>query len=169
MRLTKEDWDKYKWKLRELIKVEAKKAYEQGNWDASLSLWEKGLEQDPSNSSIHNNLGLIFLKKEIFSSAEKHFSRALELDQNCAECFNNLGYLKSLLGEAKEAETYLKKSIQLDPKYADPNFNLAVLYEKSENLGGAVQSFQNFLALQTDEKSEIFFKVRQHLRELTGK
>ena len=148
---------------------EAKKSYEQGNWDVSLSLWQKGLEQSPNNASIHNNLGLIFLKKEIYSSAEKHFSRSLELDQSCAECFNNLGYLKSLLGEAKEAETYLKKSVQLNPQYADPHFNLAVLYEKNDNLGGAAQSFQNFLVLQKDPNSKISFKVQQHLRELTGK
>src|SRR3989338_7663703 len=39
------------------IMEEAKKSYEQGNWDVSLSLWQKGLEQSPNNASIHNNLG----------------------------------------------------------------------------------------------------------------
>ncbi len=145
---------------------QAKNLFENGQLDASLKLYQQALEQNPDSATIHNDLGLVFLRKELFSSSEKHFSRALELDGNCAECFNNLGYLKTVTGETIEAETYLKKALSLKKDYADPYFNLAVLYEKNGDLGSAVNHYQAFLKRSDNDNSQLALQIKQHLQKL---
>ena len=147
---------------------EARTLFQQGDIDASLKAFQKALEQDPQNFSVHNDLGFLFLKKELYSSAEEHFKKALELKNDCAECFNNLGYLKTLLGQSVEAQKYLEKAIGLKSDYPDPYFNLGVLLEKNGDIGNAVSAYQKFLQIPSTAGSEPAIGLKQHLRELTG-
>jgi len=142
---------------------------ESKNPDENLKLLQQALKQNPEDSQLHNDIGLLYIRKELYSSAETHFTKALELDPSCAECFNNLGYLKTVLGQAVEAEKYLKKSILLQANYADPHFNLGVLYEKKGDIGEAVIAFQRFLELKGADQSEVTIQLKHHLKELTGK
>lgn len=144
--------------------IEEKKAPEN-----NLKSLQQALKQNPEDPQLHNDIGLLYIHQELYSSAEAHFTKALEIDTSCAECFNNLGYLKTVLGQAVEAEKYLKKAILLQPNYADPHFNLGVLHEKKGDIGEAVTAFQRFLELKGEEKSEFINQLKRHLKELTGK
>ena len=146
----------------------AQQLFKNGNFNESLNILEKQMREGKESVQLHNDLGLVFLKKELFSSAEKHFSRALELDDQCAECFNNFGYLKTLLGENVEAETYLKKAAQLNRNYPDPYFNLGILYEKNGDIGNAVQAYQKFLERSPNPQEETTLKIENRLKKLTG-
>ena len=59
----------------------AQQLFKNGNFNESLNILEKQMREGKESVQLHNDLGLVFLKKELFSSAEKHFSRALELDE----------------------------------------------------------------------------------------
>jgi len=147
---------------------DAMAAYEQGDYDKSMKLFKAAISVSPDKASLHNSLGLVFVEKELFSSAEAEFQKALELDSNCSECFNNLGMLKSLLGETVEAQKYLEKAVALDLSYPEPYFNLAVLYEKNGDFGNAVQFYRRFVELYPDEDDGVISKVQKRIKLLQG-
>lgn len=148
--------------------TEAHELFQAGDLEESLKLFQEALKQNSEDPILHNDIGLVYLKKGLYASAEGHFQKSLELDQRCAECFNNLGYLKTLLEEGVEAEKYLQKALELNANYPDPYFNLGVLYEKNGDIGQAVKVFQKFLELKPDLSAELLAELRGHLKELTG-
>ncbi|PIR21190.1 MAG: hypothetical protein COV45_00150 [Deltaproteobacteria bacterium CG11_big_fil_rev_8_21_14_0_20_47_16] len=146
----------------------ARSQYSAGEYDESLKSFQKAVELDPNNASIHNDMGLALLKKELYTSAETHFAKALELDDSCAECYNNLGYLKTILDQPMEAEKYLQKAVALNPSYPDPYFNLAVLYEKQGNIGKAVENYRAFLKLVPTSDADMIGKIKSRIHDLSG-
>lgn len=148
--------------------AEAAKAFETGDYDASVRYFREAIEADPMNSKLHNNLGLAFLKKELYSSAEDEYKKALEYDTSCSECFNNLGMLKSLLGESVEAKKYLEKAISLSSAYPDPYFNLAVLSEKEGDFSSAIKYYRQFTNIYPDKDSALVSKINRRVDELAG-
>lgn len=148
--------------------AEAAKAFDQGDYDSSVRYFREAIEADPMNSKLHNNLGLAFLKKELYSSAEDEYKKALEYDTSCSECFNNLGMLKSLLGESIEAKKYLEKAISLSSAYPDPYFNLAVLSEKEGDFSSAIKYYRQFTNIYPDKDSALVSKINRRVDELAG-
>lgn len=146
---------------------EARAAFTAGDYERSITLYREVLASHPNDAVLHNDLGMVFLKQELYSAAEAEFNQSLELDQGCAECLNNLGYLKTLLGDMVEAETYLKKATQLKSPYPDPFFNLGVLYEKGGDIGNAVKAYRQYLVLLPPD-DVMARKVQNHLQELMG-
>ncbi|MDO8493735.1 MAG: tetratricopeptide repeat protein [Deltaproteobacteria bacterium] len=146
----------------------AQEKFHQGDIDGSLALLQALEKESPANVEVYNDLGLIFLKKKLFSSAEKYFTLALEKEAACAPCLNNFGYLKTLLNETVEAKAYLTQSIQQDDNYAEPHFNLAVLYEKNGEIAQAVSHYRQFLEKTPDANNKTASGVKDRLRELIG-
>lgn len=146
----------------------ARSQYKSGEYDDSLKSFQKAIDQDPNNASIHNDMGLVLLKKGLYASAEGHFAKALELDDSCAECYNNLGYLKTALDQPVEAEKYLQKATVLKPDYPDPYFNLAVMYEKSGDVGKAVDYYQSYLKKIPKSDTELTGKIKSRIHDLSG-
>lgn len=140
----------------------------EGNFDESLKEYQNALTLDPDNAELHNNTGLVLLKKGLFDSAEKHFNQAIELDAACAMCFNNLGYLKTLTGQHDVAKRHFKKAIELKPDYVETYFNLAVLHEKNGDVAEAVTAYQDFLKYLPNKDTELAEKVKDRMHELTG-
>lgn len=147
---------------------EARALFDSGQYDQSLPLFQRLVQQQPNDALLQNDLGMVFLKKELYSSAQVHLTRALELNPNCAVCYGNLGYLKTLLQQYPEAETYLQKAIQLQPNESKHYFNLAVLYEKNGDYGNGTRYYQQFLDLLPGQDSEIARKVQARIGLLTG-
>ena len=148
---------------------EARALFDSGQYDQSLPLFQKLVQEQPSNALLQNDLGMVFLKKELYSSAQVHLTRALELDPSCEVCYGNLGYLKTLLQQYAEAETYLRKAIQLKPDEPKHYFNLAVLYEKNGDLGNGAHYYRQFLDLLPNKDSDIARKVQARIDMLTGR
>jgi Flp pilus assembly protein TadD len=155
-------------KTADMLAEEARSLFASNRFDESLKRFQLALEKSPGDFTLHNDLALVFMKKDLYSSAEKHFSKALEINPDCAECYGNLGYLKTLLKENGEAETYLTKATVLKPEEPKFHFNIAVLYEKKGDLGKSAQHYQKFLDLQSDQNSEMAQKVRDRIYLLTG-
>jgi Flp pilus assembly protein TadD len=147
----------------------AENAFNTGDYDAAAKLYKEAMDKDPNNAMTHNNLGMVYLKKELYSSAAQEFQKALEIDSNCAECFNNFGYLKTVLNQTQEAEKYFQKAMAISGTYPDPYFNLAVLYENDGDIGNAVKYYQQFANLYPDKASQIVADVNRRIDFLKGK
>lgn len=148
---------------------QADKLFNEGRFEESLQLYVTALQQDPNNAFLHNNVGLIFLKQELYLNSANHFKRAIEIDSKCAECFNNFGFLETLRSNFIEAEKYFRNAISLNKEYPDPYFNLGVLYEQSGDIQEAVISYQGFLQRFPDVNSRLFSDVKKHIHTIMEK
>lgn len=148
---------------------EANALFSEGRYDESLEIYKVLSKSGVSDYQLYNNIGMIYLKKELYSISENYFSKALEYNSECASCFNNLGYLKTIIGQYSEAEVYLKKSLDLESNQTEVIFNLAVMHEKSGEFFQAVKFYSQFLTLgQSSFPPDIVNDVEKRIEELTG-
>ncbi len=148
--------------------AEAKNLFDNGDLDGAQTLYKKAIASDAENALLHNGLGLVYLKKDLYANAQTEFESALAIDDKCAECLNSLGMVKSLTDNATEAKTYLEKAVRLASDYPDPYFNLAVLNEKMGDFGNAVKNYRQFMLLYPNETDGVKAKVRGRIALLTG-
>lgn len=153
--------------VKELIVAET--LLKNNDLDGSLKIYRARIDAGEKTADVFNNVGLIYLRKGVFTSAEDYFTKALEIDDRCGSCFNNLGLLKTRLEEIIEAEKYYRQAAEIDSNFADPWFNLGVLYEKNGNIGQAVAAYREFAAKAGEGQSEIAAAVRNRIRTLSGK
>lgn len=152
---------------RELVVAET--LLRNNDLDGSLKIYRARIDAGEKRADVFNNIGLIYLRKGVFTSAGDYFTQALEIDDHCASCFNNLGLLKTRLEEIIEAEKYFRRAAEIDPSYADPWFNLGVLYEKNGNIGQAVAAYREFASKAGEGQNETATAVRNRIRALSGK
>ena len=131
----------------------ANQLFTSGQYDEALALYRQVVANDPNNWQAY---------------AEDYFKKALELNTECAPCSNNMGYLMTLKNKNDEAQIYLNKATLLNDKYADPYFNLGVLFEKKKEIQLAVDAYKKFIELAIEAKPEFKNQVEARIKELTG-
>ena len=147
----------------------ATSAYNVGNMDLAITLFQQAISKQPGNAMLHSSLGLIYFKKGLFDNAASEYEKALSLDSNCAICLNNFGLLKSQIGENEEAQNYLEKAIAINSTLPDPYFNLAVMNEQLGDIGVAVKYYRLFLDTYPKKDDELITMVTERVKGLTGK
>ena len=79
---------------------------------------------DPLSAQEHNDLGVVYYKKEKYDLAEREFLKALKKDKNYYLAYFNLGNLYYKKGELEKSIEYFKKVLELN-KNDDVLNNLA--------------------------------------------
>ena len=78
-------------------------------------MYTRVLEIDPDNKLGHNNLGVIFLRKNLYNQAETEFSTALKLDPGFVNASYNMACLYAKKGMKAKAMARLLKAAQIEP------------------------------------------------------
>jgi len=86
------------------------------------------INNNPSNTWAHDNLGKALLSLKKYDSALKAFHRAIELNPNYADLYNNCGLVYLQMGACRKAVEQFDKAIELNPYYAEAYFNRALAY-----------------------------------------
>jgi len=146
--------------------AKARSLFHQERLTESLEVYQVELAKNPTNALLHNDVGLVLLKLDLFKESERHFVRATEIDASCFECYNNMGYLKTLLNQTTDAEKYFKKALAINSSYPDAYFNLAVLYEKNGDIGNAVNTYKEFMERLPDKKASYYVETQARVKAL---
>lgn len=121
---------------------------EQKNYDESIALYQKALEQKPDYVAAANNLGLAFVAKHDSAGAETAYRQALQIDPKYAGAWFNLGGLKldqKLYAEAIEA---FQRALVLRPKYRSALVNLGVSFRKAGKLEEAIATYRRLTEIE---------------------
>jgi tetratricopeptide (TPR) repeat protein len=128
----------------------------------ALDYYQKAIEANPNDASIHNNLGSLYADMGKTAEAQAEFQKAAELDPTGApKAFYNLGVTMYNKGKMDEAAAALKKATDLDPKYPDAWYwqALALLGKATTNAEGqvipapgTVEALQTYLQLDPNGK-----------------
>lgn len=111
------------------------------------ALWQDTLQKNPQAWIAHNNLGSIFVGKNMEKEASFHFEETLRLKPDHAEAINNQGFLKLQAGKPEEAVPYFEKAIQLQPRIALFELNLGTALFDMGKLEEAEDHFQTVVKM----------------------
>ena len=95
-----------------------------GRYAAAAGEYQKALEVQPNDPTVHNRLGICFQQLGNDAKARREYDRALELDPGYAEAWNNIGTLEQARRRFKPAVRAYKKAIEAKPGLATPWKNL---------------------------------------------
>jgi Flp pilus assembly protein TadD len=117
-----------------------------GNVDVALNQFIQLQRQDIYAVATNNNLGVIYLQKSDYQTAEKCLQYALYLKKD-PEIYGNLILLLKAMGQNSRALEELNRALQLFPDDEKLLRQFSVFLAASENRALLTQAFRNFLPL----------------------
>ena len=99
--------------------------YEKGDDDDAINSYKRGIEIDSQQPWIHNNLGLVYLKKKMYPQAEAEFFAELKYHPAYSDVFYNLGLLYKSMGLMTKATQMWQRALLLNPNHRDAKAELA--------------------------------------------
>ena len=84
------------------------------NYDAALTVLQKGLDEDEERPDMYNIMGVCYFKQAEYDKAVKSFERAVELNPSSAMDYANLGVNHRRLGNRDEAVHFFTLALSLD-------------------------------------------------------
>ncbi len=109
------------------------------------------VKENPDNPQLHNQLGLSYLKANLFKEAISEFETAFSLNPNNPDYINNLGIAYYLSNKLEEAIVFFNKAIQLDSSLTNTYLNLGIAYYKKGDTENAIKSFIKVTELSPQE------------------
>jgi tetratricopeptide (TPR) repeat protein len=124
----------------------------------AMDYYQKDLQADPNDASLHNNLGSLYADMGKTEEAAAEFKKAADLDPvHASGYYYNLGAIMVNKGQMDAAAEALKKATEIDPNYA-----LAWYWYGTALMGkaqvkpdgtmvpapGTIEAFQTYLKLQ---------------------
>lgn len=86
------------------------------NDDEAINCFLKAIEIFPSDTSAHNNLGLLYKKKSDFNRAIYHLTQSISFDEINVGAMMNLGILYLEIRKYQESCSILLKALKLQPQ-----------------------------------------------------
>lgn len=121
-----------------------------GELDKAIVLFEEAITLDPNNEFAHNQLGVLYGKKERFSDALEEFSKAVAIDGRNTTALLWIGILHLREGNLNLAFERFNRIIQVDPHNADAYYYLGAIYNFRHNPVMAIE----YLKKSRDADSE---------------
>jgi len=95
--------------------------FAQGDLEAAVAFYQKGLELNPDSAAGHVNLGLAYSRMGRLQEAVDLLQRGIELDPEHADGHNNLGTALARLGRLPEARDMFARAVALGHEGAKKN------------------------------------------------
>lgn len=139
---------------------------EMGLLDKAETEFKKAIADETylSRELPYYNLANLYLIKGNEAEALKLVNTAIELNDQMVMALNLKGVLLERLGKLKEAIYSYEKALNIAPRNINLNYNLAVVYFKSDRRAEAKALFEKIYPNVTDE--EIKSKIDEYLKVL---
>lgn len=88
-----------------------------GRLEDAEKILKKANNMQPGNSSLNDNLGIIYAKRKEFNKAIRKFEKAIELNPKSADAHFNLGLVYREIKKNNKMKIYFEKAVELNPAY----------------------------------------------------
>ena len=144
---------------------------QKGLYDKALSLLEKAIKENISNSSIifalaRSNLGELYGKTGRVEDAIIEWKSALKIDPSLLPAHFNLGTAYMMTGQLNLAKNAFKHCLKLNSRHKPALFNLAKVYQMQEKWDESTQQFKLFLRVtgpRSSANTQIGFNLNKQL------
>ena len=121
----------------------ASQAFDSGNYDKAIELFDETLEIHPKFAHSYNYLGMAHRAKGLtLDQVVVYFEKAVEFDPNLAAGYENLGKTYYSLGEFERAEEACKRALEINPDMVSVKISLGWVY--LIGMGEALQAIEYF-------------------------
>ncbi len=142
----------------------------EGDLEKAEAIYNGLINEMPHSAIVLFNLGNIYLKRGVLTSAEEYYKRSIASDSQLADAYNNLAWVYVRLGNnLKEAEELIQKALNLSKKnYALYMDTLGEVYRKRGMYEEAVSSFKDALVRCNNqkEKAEVYIHLGRAYEEI---
>ena len=142
-----------------------------GNVDVALNQFIQLQRQNIYAVATNNNLGVIYLQKKDYQTAEKCLQYALYLQKD-PEIYSNMIVLLQAMGKNSQALEELNRALQLFPDDEKLLKQFSVFLTASENRELLTQAFRNFVQLTSQSEASLsiqpLLKNPLQIRSLPG-
>ncbi len=123
----------------------------QGQLDQATEILVGNLSEIPKTqrAALHCSLARAYADQGQWEQARQWGQRAIQLDPLLTEAYYLLAMMDDYIGETEQAIDKLKKVIYLDRAGPLPHFNLAVLYNKQNQVKQAQRTLNNVVKILT--------------------
>ncbi|HTT75367.1 MAG TPA: tetratricopeptide repeat protein [Candidatus Binataceae bacterium] len=118
------------------------------NYPLAVRLYRAFLRSHPASALAHYHLGFAYGMLGNDDAEVAEYQRAVALGLNQWDLFLNLGLALAEHGDQKTAEGMLLRAVARAPQRADTHFNLAIVYERGQQLTLALKEIQVAVGLQ---------------------
>lgn len=132
------------------INLQKKTVNEKELIDKAFLEYSQAISLDPLDHSAHNNIGNIYLYKNMADEAIKEYLESIRLKPGSYRTYSNLGIACFLTKKYDEAIVVLKESLKLKPDYATAHNNLGVVLLEKQLFDDAIEEFQAALKTSPD-------------------
>ncbi len=151
--------------------TEAVTSLKKGNTELALELLLQVSTEAPNKPHVFTNLGLAYFKLHKLDLAEQAFREAIIRNNRDAVAYNQLGILQRYKGQFEAARNQYQRAIRIDSDYAFAHLNLGILFDLYlQDLELALQQYQKYLALITEEDSQVagwIIDIKRRLKTTT--
>ena len=122
---------------------------------------------EPRNAGPHNNYGVTLLRLGRVDEAVAEFRTALSLDRRNLDALVNLGLAERSAGQLDTAKETLLRVLNVAPQHAAAHYNLAQLYDETNEPARAVEHYRLFLNNAGAELADRGAAVRARIAALS--
>ena len=127
--------------------IRGSRALNGGDWPTAVAQFRRGLELEPSNSTLRHKLGTALYMSGDMRSAQETFEEVVRESPEYARAHYSLGVLLESEGRPKEAIERFSAAVAHEPGYVEARVRLAGLLRWSGRLREAVTHFEQVLAI----------------------
>ncbi len=126
---------------------QGKAFWSKGQWDEALAIYYSIIQRDPTNHSVHNNIGAALAGKDDWAGAEDAFRKAHELDPQNFLYAGHLALAMRRQGRLTEAEEMIDKAIRLKPDHPDLHYHRAAIMMELKRWDDAEAEYRQAIKL----------------------
>ena len=123
--------------------------------------FKRGLTADSTLAPLHNNLGLIKIRRNRVGEAMAHFTRATRVDPGYLESYMNLASAYLETGQLEAATRILEQASVRHPRNDMVQLKLGAVYAEAGRTEEAIRHIRRSLELNPDSEA-----ARQALQEI---
>jgi Tfp pilus assembly protein PilF len=124
---------------------------------------------EPRNAGMRNNYGVTLLMLDRVDEAMAEFRTAQGLDPRNLDSLVNLGHAQRVARQFDLAKETLLHVLNIAPRHAAAHYNLAQLYDETNEPARAVEHYRLFLEHAGAEHADRSAAVRSRIAALTRK
>lgn len=119
-----------------------------GDYDKALELLQsQAYKESDDLYKIYNNIGLIYLEKELFKESINYFEKTMAIKSNFVPAYINMSTALFECGFLDDALEYLNKGLELETYNPDYLYNRAYLYKTIEDNEKAITDLKEVLQI----------------------
>jgi Flp pilus assembly protein TadD len=141
---------------------EAQRDIDKNDFEAAVAPLQKVIADQPEFAYAHFQLAYVYTALKNTGEARSEYERAIAIDPKMTEAYLDLGILL-LDKDPAAAVAPLTKAAALLPAQSRPHFLLGVALERSGNLTGAAEAFENAVVLDPHDYDTLMHLANAYL------